>query len=150
MEPKKSLECYVRNAVFASRMRVDINIYLLNLSESFDMKNTILIKEKIPIINTTLCKISELICDLESIFASGNVTTSKYVKQFEDTCASYLGVNYAIAVSSCTNGLILAVKGLNLKGEVIVPSFTFTATVHSLIWNNIKSQEIFQLGRNKL
>jgi dTDP-4-amino-4,6-dideoxygalactose transaminase len=27
---------------------------------------------------------------------------------------------------------------LGLKGEVIVPSFTFPATVHSLVWNNLK------------
>ncbi len=39
-----------------------------------------------------------------------------------------------MAVSSCTLGLLLTYHGLGLKGEVIVPSFTFMATVHPLLW----------------
>ncbi len=34
--------------------------------------------------------------------------------------------------------LEIAIKALNLKGEVIVPSYTFIATIHSLYWQGIK------------
>ncbi len=95
-------------------------------------------KDILPIIRPTLFDSSEIISETKEIFSSGNVTAHRYVKQFENECAHYLGVKNVVAVSNATSALILAVKGLGLKGEVIVPSFTFTATVHSLIWNNIK------------
>jgi len=94
-------------------------------------------KEKLHITRPTLIDVDELIGGLREIFSSGNVTVSKYVKLFEQECARYLGVKEAVAVSSATSGLMLAVKALGLTGEVIVPSFTFTATVHSLIWNGL-------------
>ena len=94
-------------------------------------------KDKLNIIKPTLFNPVEMINELREIFSSGSVTTSKYVKLFEEECARYLGVKEAVAVSSATSGLMLAVKALGLTGEVIVPSFTFTATVHSLIWNGL-------------
>jgi dTDP-4-amino-4,6-dideoxygalactose transaminase len=74
----------------------------------------------------------------KDIISSGMLTNSKLVCEFESKIANYLGVKYAVAVSSCTCGLMLVLKVLNLKGEVILPSFTFHATAHSLIWNNLK------------
>jgi dTDP-4-amino-4,6-dideoxygalactose transaminase len=94
-------------------------------------------KEKLHIIRPTLFDPEEISAEIEEIFSTGNVTVSKYVKLFEQECARYLGVKEAVAVSSATSGLVLAVKALGLRGEVIVPSFTFTATVHSLIWNGL-------------
>ncbi|MFH1093411.1 MAG: DegT/DnrJ/EryC1/StrS family aminotransferase [Candidatus Omnitrophota bacterium] len=94
-------------------------------------------KNELRIIKPTLFDPEEIAVELRDIFSTGNVTTSKYVRKFEEACADYLGVKHAVAVSSATSGLMLAIKGLGLKGEVIVPSFTFTATVHALIWNNL-------------
>jgi dTDP-4-amino-4,6-dideoxygalactose transaminase len=94
-------------------------------------------REKLNIIRPTLFEPAEMMVELREIFSSGNVTVSKCVKLFEQECARYLSVKEAVAVSSATSGLMLAVKALGLKGEVIVPSFTFTATVHSLIWNGL-------------
>jgi dTDP-4-amino-4,6-dideoxygalactose transaminase len=70
------------------------------------------------------------------VWQSGQVTVGKYTRRFEEAVEQTLKVRHAIAVSSCTSGLMLAVKALELTGEVIVPSFTFAATVHALIWNN--------------
>jgi len=75
---------------------------------------------------------------LEEIFKTGAITNGKYVEAFEEEIAKYLGVNYVVAVSSCTLGLMLCEQVLELKGEVLVPSFTFCATVHSLMWNRLK------------
>ena len=115
-----------------------------------------LFKKALRIIRPTLFKPARISTEIEEIFSSGSITTSKYVKTFEDECARYLGVKNAVAVSSATSGLILAVKGLGLRGEVIVPSFTFTATVHSLIWNNIKpifvdcEEETYNIGVSRI
>jgi dTDP-4-amino-4,6-dideoxygalactose transaminase len=91
----------------------------------------------LPIIRPSLVEPAEMLGALTRMFSSGTVTAAAYVRRFEQSCAQYLGVEHAVAVSSATSGLILAVKALGLTGEVIVPSFTFTATVHSLVWNGI-------------
>ncbi len=76
--------------------------------------------------------------ELSEIFSSGQITNGKYVKKLEEQICEYLGVPYAVCVSSCTLGLILTLKALEIKGKVVVPSFTFPATLNALIWNNIK------------
>lgn len=60
-----------------------------------------------------------------------------YVRAFEDAIAEYLGVRHCLAVCNATIGLQLAVRSLDLQGEVIVPSFTFPATVHALEWEGL-------------
>jgi dTDP-4-amino-4,6-dideoxygalactose transaminase len=56
------------------------------------------------------------------------------VKQLESRIAEMLGVKHVIAVSNGTVGLQLAIRALRLRGEVIVPSFTFVATAHAVAW----------------
>jgi len=53
----------------------------------------------------------------------------KFVEEFEERFASYVGVKHAIAVSSGTTALHLAVAALDLKpgDEVIMPTFTMIA-----------------------
>lgn len=95
-------------------------------------------KEKnIPILRPTLPDMKTLMPRLKKAFSSGQITNASNVGEFEALSAEYLGVKYCVAVSSCTSGLILVQKCLGLKGEVIVPSFTFHATAHSLLWNNL-------------
>ncbi|MBI4439675.1 DegT/DnrJ/EryC1/StrS family aminotransferase [Candidatus Woesearchaeota archaeon] len=74
----------------------------------------------------------------KEMFASGIITNDKYVRQFEASAQNYLGAKNCVAVSSCTSGLMLSQKAMKLTGEVILPSFTFFATGHSILWNNLK------------
>jgi dTDP-4-amino-4,6-dideoxygalactose transaminase len=60
-----------------------------------------------------------------------------YVKEFEKKIAEYLGVKHCIAMCNGTIALEIAIRALELKGEIIVPSFTFIATAHSLQWQEI-------------
>lgn len=71
---------------------------------------------------------------LAEIFASGILTKGHFLEGFEKSVAKHLGVPHAVGVSSCTVGLALAYQALGIAGEVIVPSFTFMATVHALTW----------------
>jgi dTDP-4-amino-4,6-dideoxygalactose transaminase len=94
--------------------------------------------EGLPFNQPTLPEFDRLIDDVRRIFSTKNITNGEYVREFEKKAAEYLGVKHAVAVSSCTSGLMLIMKAMELEGEVIVPSFTFSATVQSLVWNNIK------------
>ena len=58
------------------------------------------------------------------------LTTGPVTLEFEREFAAYLGVKYALAVNSGTAALQLALDAVGLKpgDEVIVPTYTFTAT----------------------
>jgi perosamine synthetase len=53
--------------------------------------------------------------------------------EFEKGFAEYLGVKHAFSMNSCTSALHLAVEGLGITGEVILPSFTFVASANAVI-----------------
>lgn len=59
------------------------------------------------------------------------------VQELEARLASMLGVKHCIAMCNATVALEITTRALGLKGEVIVPSFTFVATPHSLQWQEI-------------
>lgn len=60
-----------------------------------------------------------------------------YVQQFEREVAARAGVRHCVAMCNATVALEIAVRALGMKGEVIVPSFTFVATAHALQWQEI-------------
>jgi dTDP-4-amino-4,6-dideoxygalactose transaminase len=59
------------------------------------------------------------------------------VQEFEKRIAEYVGVKHCICVCNATIGLELAIRAVGLRGEVIVPSYTFIATAHALQWQEI-------------
>ena len=72
------------------------------------------------------------------ILGSGVLTNGLQVERFEVAAAEYLEVEHCVAVSSCTSGLMLTARCLELQGEVILPSLTFFASGHALLWNNLR------------
>jgi len=60
-----------------------------------------------------------------------------YVQEFEQKIAEYSGAKHCIAACNATIALEITIRGLGLKGEVIVPSFTFIATAHALQFQEI-------------
>ncbi len=60
-----------------------------------------------------------------------------YVQEFERRIADMIGVKHCIAMCNGTVALEIAIRSLELTGEVIVPSFTFVATAHALQWQEI-------------
>ena len=63
---------------------------------------------------------------------------SENSNELEGIITELLSVKNALTIPSLTTGLMLIFKALGIKGEVILPSFTFSATGHALIWNNLK------------
>jgi dTDP-4-amino-4,6-dideoxygalactose transaminase len=61
----------------------------------------------------------------------------QFVQEFERHIEDLLGVKHCIAMCNGTLALEIAIRALELKGEVIVPSFTFIATAHALQWQEI-------------
>jgi dTDP-4-amino-4,6-dideoxygalactose transaminase len=59
------------------------------------------------------------------------------VQEFERLLAEFLGVKHCVAMCNGTVALEIAIRALELKGEVIMPSYTFIATAHALQWQEI-------------
>jgi len=59
------------------------------------------------------------------------------VKEFEHRIARQSRVRHCIAMCNGTIALEIAIRALDLSGEVIVPSYTFVATAHALQWQEI-------------
>lgn len=59
------------------------------------------------------------------------------VREFEKRVAEFLGVKHCVAINNGTVALEILIKASGLSGEVIVPSWTFIATVHALKWHGI-------------
>ncbi len=72
------------------------------------------------------------------ILDSGRLTNNgPMVQEFERRIADHLGVKHCVAMCNGTIALEIAIRALELEGEVIVPSWTFVATAHALYWQGI-------------
>lgn len=60
-----------------------------------------------------------------------------FVQEFEKRISEAARVKHCIAMCNATVALEIAIRALDLTGEVIVPSFTFIATAHALQWQQI-------------
>lgn len=69
------------------------------------------------------------------VLRSGWITQGPKVIEFEDKFAKFTHSKYAIAVSNCTSALHLALLAGDIKAgdEVIVPSYTFIASVNVIL-----------------
>jgi dTDP-4-amino-4,6-dideoxygalactose transaminase len=79
----------------------------------------------------------EEICDhVKKILTSGMLTLHTYTKEFEKEYAKLCNVKHAVAVSSGTAALEIALRCMKLKSddEVLVPTNTFSATLAAVIF----------------
>ncbi len=70
------------------------------------------------------------------VLASGQLAQGERVREFEEQFAAYCGVNYAVATSSGTTALHLALlaHGVGPSDEVITTSFTFIASANAICY----------------
>jgi perosamine synthetase len=67
------------------------------------------------------------------VVRSGWLTTGVFNDELEERFAATMGVRHAVSVNSCASALHLALLALRVRGEVILPSFTFVATANAVV-----------------
>src|SRR6476660_4013809 len=79
---------------------------------------------------------AEEIAAVSEVISSGWVAQGPRVAAFEKAFASHQQAEHAVAVSSCTTGLHLAlmVAGVKAGDDVVVPSFSFIATANVVVY----------------
>jgi len=90
--------------------------------------------KRVPLLKPWLVKPEEFLKNLKPVWESGRLSLGANTDKLEGLARKLLGVKEAIAVSSCTSGLILLQKALGIKKKVVVPDYTFPATSHSVLW----------------
>lgn len=73
---------------------------------------------------------------LDAVRSGWNSEWSGYLTRFESAFASYIGARAAIATSSCTGALHIALMALGIGpgDEVIVPEITWVATANAVVY----------------
>lgn len=96
-------------------------------------------KKPLFVTRSFLPPLKEYVSHLEQIWKSGVLTNDgKYVKLLENKLRTLSGCTRALCVSNGTIALQLALKALNVTGEVITTPFSFIATTSSILWENCK------------
>ena len=83
--------------------------------------------------------LEEFIPYLEEIWQSKHLTNAgPYHQQLEVELAKYLGVEHLCLFSNGTLALLTALQVLRIRGEVITTPYSFVATAHTILWNDLK------------
>ncbi|GEP83661.1 aminotransferase class-V family protein [Staphylococcus piscifermentans] len=87
---------------------------------------------------------SQEIEEVIEVLKSGWITTGPQTKKFEKEIADFIGTDMAVCLNSCTAALemTLRILGIGEGDEVIVPSYTYTATAAAVQHTGAKVQMI--------
>ncbi|MCE7700260.1 MAG: DegT/DnrJ/EryC1/StrS family aminotransferase, partial [Methanobacterium paludis] len=75
---------------------------------------------------------------LNEIWSCNWITNNgKFVRLLECKLNDYLKIKNILTVSNGTSALQIALKVLDINGEVITTPFTFAATTNAILWENL-------------
>lgn len=103
-------------------------------------------KMNVPLLRPEISEamIDQVLVDHRMIMTNGILTNGKAVETLEIEVGRLIGIDHhrVVAVSNCTSGLMLAWQDNMdrrhwIGGEVLVPSFTFGATLLAILWNGL-------------
>ena len=96
-------------------------------------------KKSINVTQPFLPPLDEFTPYLEKIWENKWLTNNGIFHQrLEQELCEYLGVQHLSLFTNGTIALVTALQTLGIKGEVITSPYSFVATSHSLLWNNLK------------
>lgn len=105
------------------------------------MSENSILKSDEPIFVTQpyLPPLDEFLPYLEAIWKSRRLTNGgPFHQQLENVLSEYLGIPHLSLFVNGTLALVTALQTLRITGEVITTPYTFVATSHALLWNNIR------------
>ena len=92
----------------------------------------------LPFARPTIEEPDRILASIGESLESGMLTNGPVVRNLEERVAEAFEVEHCVAVASCTLGLLLVVQAAGSRnGRAVVPSFTFSATAHSVRWNGL-------------
>lgn len=127
----------------------------MNLFQEGSKENKM--NKKIYVTQPQLPDFDEVISSLKKIWENKWLTNNgEFHQEFERQLSIFLNVPYINLFANGTLALLTALKALKIKGEVITTPYSFVATSHALLWENIKpvfvdiEKETFNLNPQKI
>ncbi len=97
------------------------------------------IKKPIYVTQPSLPPLNEYVRILEGVWERGILThNGPVVQQLEKELIDYLNVKNLVAVTNGTIAIQLAIRALNLEGEIITTPFTWIATISAIMWEKCR------------
>lgn len=96
-------------------------------------------KQPVYVTQPLLPDLQDFLPYLEAIWKNKVLTNGgPFHQQLEQALCDYLGVKHICLFANGTLALMTALQALRVSGEVITTPYSFVATAHSLLWNDIK------------
>jgi len=92
----------------------------------------------IPIYKPELPPYEEVEPDIREMYESGMLYPGKFTDRLISEIQEFCDVSFCLPVSSCSLGLIIMLNTLPKGSKVIIPAFTFNATLQALEWNDLQ------------
>ena len=94
--------------------------------------------KKITVTQPFLPPLEEYSPYLQQIWEKKHITNrGPFHEELEEKLCDYLGVKYISLFANGTIALLVAIKSLELKGEIITTPYSFVASSHAIMWNEI-------------
>ncbi|CAK0730227.1 TPA: dTDP-4-amino-4,6-dideoxy-D-glucose aminotransferase VioA [Escherichia coli] len=113
--------------------------------------------KKIPVTQPFLPELNEFVPYLQQIWDNKWLTNNgPFHMELEEELCKYLGVKHISLFTNATIALVTALQALRISGEVITTPYSFVATSHSILWNNLKpvfvdiDSETFNIDPDKI
>jgi dTDP-4-amino-4,6-dideoxygalactose transaminase len=91
--------------------------------------------EKIYVTMPTLAPLEDVTSLMKGVWERGIMThNGPLVQRFEREVADFLNIKNIVSVTNGTIAIQMAIRALELEGEIITTPFTFIATISSIIW----------------
>ncbi len=77
----------------------------------------------------------EELSEIKKVFSTGWLTRGALTREFEEKFANFIGAKYALATSSCTSAIELALRviGISYGDEVIVSPLSFVSPINAVV-----------------
>lgn len=76
--------------------------------------------------------------EVVKVLKSGWLAHGPKTKEFEELFANYIGTKNATSLNSCASALQLVIEGLDMRGEIILPSLTMSASANAVVRGGVK------------
>jgi len=133
--PRKLLQSYLSQSLSTYEATSEAKYGEFENDLKMLSKNNVSSSSGILVTRTFLPPLEEYSSLLETIWESGHVTNNgPLCLQLEELLKTRLEVPHLLPVSNGTLALQLAIKALNLTGEIITTPYSYVATTNAILW----------------
>ena len=92
-------------------------------------------EKRFELVSPLLPEAADLLPDIRDALEARWLTEGQFVRRLELRMAEVVGERHVVAVGNATAGLMVGIRALGWRGQVITPAFGFAGTAHAIAWS---------------